>query len=1247
MDKAVFGQVEFDEYRDFLLSESYLYPTSSKGVYHASELGPFFKSAQKALKKLLSKVPCVIPDFGAPDEKILHEYTLIGHGKTGTNRKGRLTGWSGDMLCSSWKEKGKEIEGGIEQVKAQRSELLPLSSDLCFVSDLPRAIHHALWMLDYPIMSPVKDLLPRLEELAAKLSIAAMKKSVSKELYQELTMMAFEKGFIPTPLLRAQYYGPLELGPEKLEKKDKQNWVDKVVKQAKRRGLNEERARLEAEFLAEELSSRKELLRTAKDDEGNVLTENRTGLVNRIADFYNIVNKFSVDKKVLVVTSSGCLEVSGTYFRNYANPGVLSIENEPKQRGRVLEVKLGRFKGKRYYLNDSKLLDKLRERARNQIGHLRQLSIDCLVRDGEGIVEAPLHRIYDEDGEKPTELMEIHRISGPSISGVLDCERPVLIFGHGGQGKTILMTEFAKWILDNPKLNLNSYVPVIENCGDLNIKAKQSLLSGKSMYDYLCSSAEIDELPSTLLKKNKFVFLIDDYQKLNEDFTKGMEDAVQRLHKEGHKVIVSSRLEKPCILPPKVPGYTLFQINMPSRADSLDEFISTRLSDGERTVFQEYIQQYDVSVTGNYLSLAFLTMLFGKAGNNVLDYIQDEKITLAIREKQPLNSAQLYEALTDYVVGLDVERRNNNQLSIDDVRKETIRLKSLLGEKSVCEAKIPELAESLPFDVGGFSKIVDHNSHLQRELNGISLLSVSNELGLDASIKKNIRKHFNAVILYLYLNNEYHSFIHDTFREFFIAKHVFQQMQAGNSEPLRNKLSPKTLEFIVEMNPERDLLYNLIYSTRNVAAGKYGLLGGNCATLLAKLGEDLRAKDFSNTNLRGADLSDRNLDGIILKGADLKDVTFDYSNLNGVDVRSAKNVSSASFRQEDRIKPIGCSGDGLFLINSAGSLLKYDLKEGKEVMRSRLGKRVSASDDYLVLPNLILDGSAKNSGVRISNITARADYFLNLSTNRLLVNNLGNLQMYDATGGRQLFSKNFHDDVSHVRCDFSSDGSVIAVFEDHVLRILDGYSGDTISEEMTDILFANRIRISPDNRHVAVNFYSHRKSQSFHARVFAFDDKKLRRLADFHQDSSEQHKGLEWTIFSHDSKLFTAPDGVYTTESLRNADYRPISESKNLIVDPKFFTKNNKYIIFTRKINTEPLECYRELYAHEIATGKQEYLSFNGQEHDRYSLSDDGRLILQTKVHNGINIFELDCEGSPKMNFLKRIDGKTFGMSGK
>ncbi len=175
-------------------------------------------------------------------------------------------------------------------------------------------------------------------------------------------------------------------------------------------------------------------------------------------------------------------------------------------------------------------------------------------------------------------------------------------------------------------------------------------------------------------------------------------------------------------------------------------------------------------------------------------------------------------------------------------------------------------------------------------------------------------------------------FSHPSFREVLAAQYFYNCIAEKNALALSVKISKKVLEFIADMNPPAGPLYDFIHSTRNMTAKECGFLGGNSATLLGMIGEDLRGKDFSNTNLREADLSDLNLEGMILKGAVIENASFDYSNLCGVDMRDIKNPR-ASFL-EGPLDPMFFEGESIYVVNPLGSLIEWNFEHG-EVRRIR------------------------------------------------------------------------------------------------------------------------------------------------------------------------------------------------------------------------------------------------------------------------------------------------------------------------
>jgi len=713
-----FGKVELDivDYLDFLLgktSEGYIPPVRKDAIHVASELPPFFERAQRALEVLLPEpeekgTPIVISDR----EEIMHEFHLLGHGKTGTNKEGRLTGWSGDLPCSSYRKDGKEELGGIELARAQAG-IEPdgeLSRTLVkkvgvkklnlndfyyrFSGDLPRQLAHTLLLTgDQSLFEDVMGLSAVISaEIAEKGNLYDIEK------YHRLIKLAAEAGFIPTPLLRAQYYGPMELCPEKLKKDDRDSFVEQRVREveqefesAQKQGridpkleFNKKIAQAEAEDLADALIHRKDLLFAHRDEGGYYITENRLGLVTRLGYFFDTVrNVLPEGEKVLAVTSSGCIDVSSIHFRYLEQKGDLDIRNPSKKvRGKVVVIRYGRFKGKECYLNDPGKLEPLRQKARDQINHLRSLSIDSLIRDeGKGLLRTPLLG-FAEDGE--------HKPYSEKLEDAIRSPNPVIIFGHGGQGKSMLVTMIADMFLTDSRYS--GVVPVLMNAEDVNKGARLALEAGKDMYSYLKEEAGIPSLPSELQSECKAAFIIDDHQKLHSEYRPELDEAIHKLRKEGHYVVLLSRMERTDVHPPFNEGYKTMQIDRDGIARQTDEFIKGRIKEGDAERFREYAAQYDASVTGHYLTKLFLTMIspMGQGvSDRVLEYMTNPPIRSAIEQGIPLTKTQLYQAQTDYITACDILRGGFEYSAPDQLRAEINRWKDILAEKAFTDAPAP------------------------------------------------------------------------------------------------------------------------------------------------------------------------------------------------------------------------------------------------------------------------------------------------------------------------------------------------------------------------------------------------------------------------------------------------------------------------------------------------------------------------------------------------------------------------------
>ncbi len=592
MAKALFGQVELDvdAYRDFLSKDTSLFLGEEK--IPVSSFSSLFHQSEKELENLLKQVPApASPAIITPCEEILNEYLLIGHGKSRLNESGLITGWSNDLLSDYGEMKAVE----------QSNRISLNDFYLRFVSDLPRAMQHAL------ILAKSKER----EELCSSFNVAQKR-------HAEIVQAVLRQGFIPTPFLRAQYYGPLEHYPERLTEEELESFFERENRLVIESGFygphREDWVRKEHEKLADGLRHRKELLFSFKGDYGK-LTETRLDLVERVSKFYEIVNRFSKGKRVLVVTSSGCFDASSAYFRNYVNRGKLTIENEPKQRGRELKVKLGRFHGQFCYLNDPEKIEKLKESSAGIAKRQREASLDAGIRSGEDSV-IPVELIGFEKEENGK--YESHKIS---LEDILKSDVPTLILGNFGQGKSTAAVEITEKLIAE-KLNPDGkykgrYVPVFLTARDINNGLLNKLRGADSEKDSEIMnllSQKVPSFPQSLREDYKFVFLIDALDEIHNIKTDVLRVARDKLKDYG-KVIVTSRFVD--FNEHENGGFTTLQMDPQSVIRNLDLYLVSRITDASGktdwdrfSAFKEFLARQDDSVKSNYLLVHFLTNLY-------------------------------------------------------------------------------------------------------------------------------------------------------------------------------------------------------------------------------------------------------------------------------------------------------------------------------------------------------------------------------------------------------------------------------------------------------------------------------------------------------------------------------------------------------------------------------------------------------------------------------------------------------------
>ena len=610
-------------------------------------------------------------------EESFARFVITGHAETETNVEGDLTGWFSGPLSPK----------GIRTAELQTPEY----NSLVLSSDLPRVIEHTL----RKYYSHETEIMKSLDPLIAQVRSDMQKfdSGISNETYRSLVSLALENGIIPTPLLRAQYFGPLELFISKFGG-DREQLNAAIIRNVKEKLIAEGKEDADAviQDLIAKAKERKDIVKILRDEFGITVSENYITFFNRSAEnVFGLLEKYGF-RNVDIVGHSGFFDVAMAYFRHKQTPKELHIVRTPTppERGQVLNMKLDEDYT---WLNDPQRLEPIIEATEREIDLLRGLSVDRLIKESrKGIVETLLVGFKKEEGKKEYEPYP------ETIRDALSSPDPIIIFGHGGQGKSILATGIAKTFLEGAfGEEYAKYIPIILNCEELNKGATGNRKAyGESRIESLIrEQVDSQNLPSQLLQEYKFVFIIDDYQKLGDDYVQETTDTIKTLRQERNLVIVLSRLERTDVHPPHNPGYKTMQIDTNTIAEQTDEFLEHRIKNPEdANRFKEYLRQYDSSITGFYLTKLFLTMIFPTEDNEnegLVEYVINPAIAQAIREGKPLTRTQLYEAQTDYVTGCDIERQYPNLVgNISAVREKIGELKAQLAEKAFRDIFGPE-----------------------------------------------------------------------------------------------------------------------------------------------------------------------------------------------------------------------------------------------------------------------------------------------------------------------------------------------------------------------------------------------------------------------------------------------------------------------------------------------------------------------------------------------------------------------------
>lgn len=657
-------------------------PSRYSREYNVAE--HFFGNIYHAQQSLISLLENIRP-FPTPtsplDGEVYSEFVLTSHADLrqahgmplpdfGEEVTKLLVGQSPLML----EPKGKK---GVKAAILQRRYADP--NAIVITSVLPRAMHHALLKYRPRLKDELEDFADEIDR-----QMGENHGRIRRETYLDLIALTLNHGIIPTLLLNSHYHGARDLLPEKADQFNTAKFMRTDICRSLYSGYDNKKVEAILNRFRKLAKTGQDPFQYVEGEGGEVLTENLLLYVDRVSHFLRLFfpnGRFHEDvrsRRVNLVGHSSNIDAISTFFRYYGM-NQLTIEKAPKYltRGREIVVYIG---PKGEYLNDPLLLKPLREEAMRQVSHLRGLSVDALIRRGEGVLETPL--ISFREVRTANSRESTYKVYPERLESILSSNDPIIIFGHGGQGKSILVSEIARRFLKGEFGEAyRNYIPIMFNCNDLTEMASvNNMSSGNPNLEGVLRSPIIS-LPTSLLKEYRFAFIIDDYQKLGRDYTREFEGQIHRLRREGNVVILLSRLERDDVHPPQNSGYKTVQIDTETVAKQTDDFIRDRVNPDDMKEFKSYSGQYDASVNGFYLMKLFLTMIY--PGNHekkgLLDYVIDPDTARLIKEGGKLTAAQLYDAQTDYIIGCDI-RRSDGRLGKDEVR-------ALIAEQKNCLAK--------------------------------------------------------------------------------------------------------------------------------------------------------------------------------------------------------------------------------------------------------------------------------------------------------------------------------------------------------------------------------------------------------------------------------------------------------------------------------------------------------------------------------------------------------------------------------
>ena len=223
--------------------------------------------------------------------------------------------------------------------------------------------------------------------------------------------------------------------------------------------------------------------------------------------------------------------------------------------------------------------------------------------------------------------------------------------------------------------------------------------------------------------------------------------------------------------------------------------------------------------------------------------------------------------------------------------------------------------------------------------------------------------------------DEYH-FSHRSIMEYLIAKGLMEEIEKNAPNAFyRQNLQPVVAGFLIELNPNRDMLWHWIESTKSKEKEDFKYLGGNAATLLCMLdrnvfsGRNLSKAVLIGANLTLADLRGANLSETVIKDINLTSAQFFKKDLDSARV-SNLIVSLCFFgnigKEEDKVgtlirqlalqysfDPRNQAKESKYIIPYRASYSDFNLKESINPIIGILNVRVSDMESLQLFHSII------------------------------------------------------------------------------------------------------------------------------------------------------------------------------------------------------------------------------------------------------------------------------------------------------